>query len=114
MHPIFPLATLPATMQAMVTTGQGGYEQLVYRAVPMPVLQPGEVLLQVLAAGINNTDINTRLGWYGVAAHVAGRPAPGARAEPGFSLGSAAGAIGDCGTLGCGPSGKHIHPNIAV
>ena len=52
-------------MQAMVTTGQGGYEKLDYRDVPMPVLQPGEVLLQVLAAGINNTDINTRVGWYG-------------------------------------------------
>ena len=62
-HPPF----LPATMKAMVTTGQGGYEQLQYRDVPMPVLQAGEVLLRVLAAGINNTDINTRLGWYGTA-----------------------------------------------
>jgi NADPH:quinone reductase-like Zn-dependent oxidoreductase len=52
-------------MMAMVTTGHGGFDKLDYRAVPMPVLQPGEVLLQVLAAGINNTDINTRLGWYG-------------------------------------------------
>ena len=56
---------LPSTMFAMVTTGQGGYERLVYRQVPLPQLQSGEVLLQVLAAGINNTDINTRLGWYG-------------------------------------------------
>lgn len=32
----------------------------------MPVPRPGlgEVLLSVLAAGVNNTDINTRLGWY--------------------------------------------------
>ena len=45
-------------MMAMVTTGQGDYAQLVWRAVPLPRLQPGEVLLQVLAAGINNTDIN--------------------------------------------------------
>jgi NADPH:quinone reductase-like Zn-dependent oxidoreductase len=52
-------------MWAMVTVGQGGYEQLIYRRVLVPQLQPGEVLLQVLAAGINNTDINTRLGWYG-------------------------------------------------
>lgn len=52
-------------MMAMVTVGQGGYEQLVYRDVPVPALEPGEVLLQVLAAGINNTDINTRVGWYG-------------------------------------------------
>ena len=54
-------------MQAMVTAGQGGYEQLVYRTVPLPRPQAGEVLLQVLAAGINNTDVNTRLGWYGAA-----------------------------------------------
>lgn len=58
-------APLPATMAAMVTLGQGGYEQLAYRQVPMPVLHTGEVLLRVLAAGINNTDINTRVGWYG-------------------------------------------------
>lgn len=65
MHSTQPLAPLPDRMQAMVTVGQGGYEQLVYRDVPMPQLEPGEVLLQVLAAGVNNTDINTRLGWYG-------------------------------------------------
>jgi NADPH:quinone reductase-like Zn-dependent oxidoreductase len=54
-------------MKAMVTIGQGGYGQLVFRDAPLPVLQAGEVLLKVLAAGINNTDINTRLGWYGAA-----------------------------------------------
>ena len=51
-------------MKAVVTTGCGGYDQLVYRDVPTPVPGPGEVLLQVLAAGVNNTEINTRLGWY--------------------------------------------------
>jgi len=52
------------TMKAVVTTGNGGYEKLEYRDVPIPTLAAGEVLLQVLAAGVNNTDINTRLGWY--------------------------------------------------
>lgn len=52
------------TMMAVVTTGNGGYDKLEYKAVPMPVPEPGEALLRVLAAGINNTDINTRLGWY--------------------------------------------------
>lgn len=52
------------TMMAVVTTGSGGYDKLVYREVPVPTPGPGEVLLQVLAAGINNTEINTRLGWY--------------------------------------------------
>jgi NADPH:quinone reductase-like Zn-dependent oxidoreductase len=51
-------------MIAVVTTGTGGYERLELRRVPVPVPGRGEVLLQVLAAGVNNTDINTRLGWY--------------------------------------------------
>ncbi len=51
-------------MKAIVTTGNGGYDKLVYCDVPLPQLLPGEVLLQVLAAGVNNTEINTRVGWY--------------------------------------------------
>jgi NADPH:quinone reductase-like Zn-dependent oxidoreductase len=51
-------------MWAVVTTGNGGYDKLDYREVPIPVPGPGEVLLQVLGAGVNNTEINTRLGWY--------------------------------------------------
>ena len=53
-----------ATMKAIVTTGHGGFEKLVYRDVAVPVPSPGEVLVQVLAAGVNNTEINTRVGWY--------------------------------------------------
>ncbi len=55
------------TMQAVVTTGNGGYDRLEYRTVPRPEPGPGEVLLRVLAAGVNNTEINTRLGWYSAA-----------------------------------------------
>ncbi len=51
-------------MKAVVTVGNGGYEQLQYRDVPVPEIAPSEVLLKVLAAGMNNTEINTRLGWY--------------------------------------------------
>jgi NADPH:quinone reductase-like Zn-dependent oxidoreductase len=87
MHLTPPLATLSARMKAIVTIGQGGYDQLVYRDAPMPVLQTGEVLLQVLAAGINNTDINTRRGWYGVAAnqHAAPVGSEGAAQSSGHS-----------------------------
>ena len=53
-----------ATMMAVVTTGHGGLDKLEYREVPVPEPAAGEVLLQVLAAGVNNTEINTRLGWY--------------------------------------------------
>ena len=51
-------------MKAVLTTGNGGYDKLEYRDVPTPVVGAGEVLIQVLAAGVNNTEINTRLGWY--------------------------------------------------
>ena len=60
----FDLKGCKTTMKAVVTTGNGGYEKLEYRDVPVPALASGEVLLQVLAAGVNNTEINTRLGWY--------------------------------------------------
>ena len=51
-------------MKAIVTTGNGGYDKLVYKDVPKPLVGAGEVLIQVLAAGVNNTEINTRVGWY--------------------------------------------------
>ena len=60
----FDLKGCNAIMKAVVTTGNGGYDKLEYRDVPVPTIGPGEVLLQVLAAGVNNTEINTRLGWY--------------------------------------------------
>jgi NADPH:quinone reductase-like Zn-dependent oxidoreductase len=60
----FDIKDCKATMKAVVTTGNGGYEKLDYRDVPIPQLASKEVLLQVLAAGVNNTEINTRLGWY--------------------------------------------------
>lgn len=67
-------------MMAVVTTGTGGYDRLDYRRVPVPVPGCGEVLLKVLAAGVNNTDINTRLGWYS-ASVTAGTDALGADAD---------------------------------
>lgn len=60
----FDLIPGEPTMKAVVTTGNGGYEKLDYRDVPMPKTGSGEVLVKVLAAGVNNTEINTRLGWY--------------------------------------------------
>lgn len=57
--------SLPATMRAMVTTGHGGLEKLEYhKDWPRPDPGPGEVLVKVGACGLNNTDINTREGWY--------------------------------------------------
>lgn len=56
---------LPSRMSAVLLTGHGGLEKLSYRAdVPVPKPDAGEVLIRVGAAGVNNTDINTRVGWY--------------------------------------------------
>lgn len=56
---------IPETMAAVLLTGQGGLDKLDYRTdVPVPRPGPGEVLIQVAAVGMNNTDINTRTGWY--------------------------------------------------
>jgi NADPH:quinone reductase-like Zn-dependent oxidoreductase len=53
-------------MRAVLLTGHGGLDKLVYREdVPDPVPGPGDVLVRVGAAGINNTDIWTREGAYG-------------------------------------------------
>lgn len=56
---------LPETMRAVLLTGIGGYERLELRDdVPVPRPESGDVLIRVGAAGVNNTDINTRIGWY--------------------------------------------------
>ena len=52
-------------MRAVVLTGHGGLDKLEYRDdVPVPVPADDEVLIEVAACGMNNTDINTRIGWY--------------------------------------------------
>ena len=56
---------IPKRMRAFVLTGRGGLENLEYRE-DYPVPKPGsdEILVEVAACGMNNTDINTRVGWY--------------------------------------------------
>ena len=45
-------------------TGHGGLEKLEYRDVKIPDIGAKDVLLKVLACGVNNTDVNLRVGWY--------------------------------------------------
>ncbi len=53
------------TMFGMALMGHGGPECLAWRTdLPKPVPKAGEVLIAVSAAGVNNTDINLRVGWY--------------------------------------------------
>ncbi len=57
--------TLPKTMKAMVTMGHGNLDQIVlHEDWPRPEPAAGEVLICVAACGLNNTDVNTRSGWY--------------------------------------------------
>ena len=57
--------TVPRLMSGVLLTGHGGFDRLDYRDdLPVPIAGPGEVLIQVRGAGVNNTDINTRIGWY--------------------------------------------------
>ena len=53
-------------MQAVWLTGHGGLDKLEVRYdVPVPQPGPGEVLIEVSACGVNNTDIWVREGAYG-------------------------------------------------
>jgi len=77
-------------MRAVLLTGHGGFEKLVVREdVALPVVGSGDVLIRVAAAGVNNTDINTRLGWYSKAVRTgtgeAGRSAAASADDGGWS-----------------------------
>ena len=59
------LLKLPRTMSAVLLRSHGGFDSMDYCVdVPLPLVASGQVLIKVAAAGINNTDINTRIGWY--------------------------------------------------
>ena len=55
----------PTTMRGVWLTGHGELDKLELRSnIPVPRPDPREVLIRVAAAGVNNTDINTRTAWY--------------------------------------------------
>lgn len=59
------MTQIPNTMKAVVLTGHGGFDKLEYHEDwPTPTAGAGEVLVKVHACGMNNTDVNTRSGWY--------------------------------------------------
>ncbi|WP_416138549.1 alcohol dehydrogenase catalytic domain-containing protein [Halomonas sp. HK25] len=62
-----PDPTVPATMSAMLLTGHGDVDRLVYHDdVPVPRPGSGEVLVRVTATAKNNTDRKAREGLYPV------------------------------------------------
>lgn len=59
------MSDLPVTMRGVWLTGHGNMDKLDIRQdIPVPAPGPHDVLIRVAAAGVNNTDINTRTAWY--------------------------------------------------
>src|ERR1044071_7177201 len=100
-------------MMAVLLTGHGGFERLEVRDdVPVPEPKPGELLIRVTAAGVNNTDINTRVGWYGAGtADVVAGWSGGAPAFPGIQ---GADACGRVVAVGAGVDGARIGERVIV
>lgn len=74
-------------MRAVVTEGPGGPEMLRVEDVPAPTAGPGEVLLDVVAAGVNRADLLQRRGFY--------PPPPGASEIIGLEVSGRVAALGD-------------------
>lgn len=57
--------TLPNTMNAFVLHRHGDMDAMSFHTDwPMPAVGADDVLIRVGACGLNNTDVNTRSGWY--------------------------------------------------
>ncbi len=76
----------PKTMQAISITGSGGPEVLSGIEVPVPGIEPDEVLIRVAAAGVNRPDILQREGRYPLP--------PGASPLPGLEVSGEVVAVG--------------------
>src|ERR1700710_2503804 len=74
-------------MKAVVISSFGGPDVLRIDEVPDPVLLPGDVLIDVAAAGVNRADISQREGHY--------PPPAGAPEWPGLEVSGIVSAIGD-------------------
>lgn len=78
--PLAPVHEPPAAMQAMVVDAPGGPDALRAASVPVPSPVLSEVLVRVVAAGVNPIDAKTR-GGAGVSSAIDGYPA-----TPGFDF----------------------------
>ena len=74
-------------MRAVTVPTPGGPDSLVVADVPAPTAGPGEVVIDVAAAGVNRADILQRMGFY--------PPPPGAPAYLGLECSGRIAALGD-------------------
>jgi len=73
-------------VRAVVITSPGGPDVLRLSDVPDPAPEPGEVVIEVTAAGVNRADVMQRQGFY--------PPPPGAPPYPGLECSGRIGALG--------------------
>ena len=81
------MSELPQTMQAIDPDVPGGPDVLRLVARPVPVAGAGEVLIRVVAAGVNRPDVLQRKGGY--------PPPPGAPSIPGLEIAGTIVAVGE-------------------
>ena len=74
-------------MKAITLPEPGGHEALVLDDVPDPMPRPGEVVVEVVAAGVNRADLMQRQGHYD--------PPPGSSAYPGLEVSGRVAQVGD-------------------
>ena len=80
------MTKLPATMTAIAIREPGGPEVLVPEQRPVPQPGAGELLVRVVAAGVNRPDVLQRMGFY--------PPPPGASDLPGLEVAGTVAAVG--------------------
>jgi putative PIG3 family NAD(P)H quinone oxidoreductase len=74
-------------VKAITLPRPGGPEALVLDDVPDPMPRPGEVVVEVVAAGVNRADVMQRQGHYD--------PPPGSSAYPGLEVSGRIAQLGD-------------------
>ncbi len=80
------MPTLPSRMTVIAIKAPGGPEMLVPEERPMPVPGKGEILVKVVAAGVNRPDVRQRQGSY--------PPPKGATDIPGLEIAGEVAALG--------------------
>jgi NADPH:quinone reductase len=84
------MTKLPAQMTAVAISKPGGPEVLIPETRPLPEPAPHDILIKVVAAGVNRPDVAQRSGSY--------PPPPGASDLPGLEVAGEVAAVGSAAT----------------
>lgn len=81
------MTAIPQTMRRIAFAGAGGPEVIAVETAPVPAPGPGQVLVEVVAAGVNRPDCIQRAGAY--------PPPPGESQIPGLEIAGRIVALGE-------------------